>query len=209
MTAPHSFPPAPALLRPLVDTWRARLGARLLALAGWRGVLLQPMPLHCVLIVYPHTSNWDFPIGLAFKWMTGLNLRFLAKDSLFKGPFDQLFRHWGGIPVNRREPGGMMAALTRALAEEPEFRIGITPEGTRSHAGHWKSGFYRLARAAKVPVALAFIDYARREVGVGAYIDLSGDVDHDLARIAAFYAGKTGRHPERVGPIRFPEDFEE
>jgi len=205
---PFHFPPAPVLERPLVNTWRARLGARLLALAGWRGVLLQPLPLHCVLIVYPHTSNWDFPIGLAFKWMTGINLRFLAKDSLFRGPFDRLFRHWGGIPVNRREPAGMMAALTRAFADEHEFRIAITPEGTRSHADHWKSGFYRLARAADVPVALACIDYGKREVGVGAYIDLTGDVAADMARIAAFYADKVGRHPERAGPVRLPEDFE-
>lgn len=192
----------------MLGTWRARLGTRLLALAGWRGRLLPPMPTHCVLIVYPHTSNWDFPIGLAFTWMTGINLRFLAKDSLFKGPFDRLFRHWGGIPVNRREPAGMMATLTRALAEEREFRIAITPEGTRAHAGHWKSGFYRLARAANVPVALAFIDYGKREVGVGAYIDLTGDVAADMAYIAAFYADKAARHPERMGPIGLPDNFD-
>lgn len=192
---------------PLVSTWRARLGARVLALAGWRAVLVQPMPERCVVVVYPHTSNWDFPIGLAFTWMTGLKFNFVAKDSLFKGPFDRLFRYWGGIPVNRRDPGGMMGSLTSAFAEQREFRIGITPEGTRAHAKYWKSGFYRLAHAAKVPVALAFIDYGQRVVGIGACLDLSGDVAADMARIAAFYDNKVGRHPEREGPIRFPDDF--
>jgi len=87
----------------------------LLTLAGWRAALLQPVPLHCIVIVYPHPSNCDFPIGLAFKWMTGINFRFVAKDSLFKGPFDRLFRHWGGIPVKRREPAEMIGVAVKCL----------------------------------------------------------------------------------------------
>jgi 1-acyl-sn-glycerol-3-phosphate acyltransferase len=179
-----------------------------LALAGWRAALVQPLPERCVVLVYPHTSNWDFPIGLAFTWMTGLGFRFVGKDSLFKGPFGRLLRYWGGIPVNRREPAGVMASLARAFADEREFRIGITPEGTRAHAKFWKSGFYRLARIAKVPVALAFIDYRQRVVGIGGYFDPTGDVAADMARIAAFYADKVGRHPERMGPVRMRDDFE-
>ncbi len=207
MTDPVSFPPAPYLDRPVVDTWRARLGARLLALAGWRAVLVDNLPAWCVVLVYPHTSNWDFPIGLAFKWMSGINFRFIGKDTLFKGPWGRLFRHWGGIPVNRDAPGGLLESLVASFAAEPEFRLGITPEGTRARAEHWKSGFYRMAQAANVPVALAFIDYARREVGVGAVVTMTGDPDADIARLAAFYADKKGRHPERMGPVRFPDDF--
>ena len=182
--------------------------ARLLRLVGWRAVLIPSLPMRRVVLVYPHTSNWDFPIGLAFKWMTSINFRFIAKNSLFRGPFDPLFRHWGGIPVNRDQPGGLLGRLAGVFAAEHDFRLVITPEGTRAFTNHWKSGFCRLARTANVPVALAFIDYGRREVGVGASFQLSGDAVADLARIAAFYADKVGRHPERAGLIRFPDNLE-
>ena len=136
---------------------------------GWRVVLAQPVPLRCVVVIYPHTSNWDFPIGLMAKWVTGIHFRFVGKDTLFAGPFGPLFTRWGGIPVNRRERTGIIAQLAQRFATEDDFRLVFAPEGTRSRTEHWKSGFYHLARAAGVPVALAFIDYARREVGVGAY----------------------------------------
>jgi 1-acyl-sn-glycerol-3-phosphate acyltransferase len=163
------------------------------------------VPLRCVVVFYPHTSNWDFPVGLMAKWMLGIHFRFIGKHTLFAGPFGPMFTRWGGIPVDRRESTGNIARLAERFAAETDFRLAIAPEGTRRRTEHWKSGFYHLARAAGVPVALAFIDYARREVGVGAHLDLTGDVDADMARIAAFYADKVGRRPENAGPIRLPE----
>jgi 1-acyl-sn-glycerol-3-phosphate acyltransferase len=180
----------------------ARAALRLLSACGWRVVLAQPVPPRCVVIFYPHTSNWDFPIGLLAKWATEIFFRYVGKDTLFRGPFGALFRSWGGIPVNRRESTGFIGQMQDAFARHDDFRLVIAPEGTRRLTAHWKSGFYHLARAAAVPVALAFIDYPKREVGVGGFVDLTGDVDADMATIAAFYADKRGRRPENQGPVK-------
>ena len=200
------FPPAPYVDAPLVPGFRARFAGWMLRLAGWRVVLAQPVPLRCVVVFYPHTSNWDFPIGLMTKWLVGIHFRFIAKDSLFATPLGPWLRRWGGIPVDRSSRTGAIARLAAEFAQHDDFRLAVAPEGTRSLTARWKSGFYHLARAAKVPLALAFIDYRRREIGVGGYMELAGDVAADMSRIAAFYADKTARRPENAGPIQLDAD---
>ncbi len=180
---------------------RARFAAAALRLAGWRVVLAEPVPAKCVVVFYPHTSNWDFPWGLFAKWLVGIHFRWVAKHTLFAGPAGALFRRWGGIPIDRRAPSGFIETMRRAFDEAEAFHLVITPEGTRSRVERWKSGFWHLARAAKVPVALGFIDYARREVGVGGYVELSDDPAADMARLAAFYADKRAYDPARAGRV--------
>jgi 1-acyl-sn-glycerol-3-phosphate acyltransferase len=180
---------------------RARMAGLILALAGWRVVLTQPVPAKCVVVFYPHTSNWDFPVGLLAKWLTGIHFRWVGKDSMFVWPMRAAFERWGGIPVDRSARSGFIAAMQAAFAAHDDFRLVIAPEGTRARAERWRSGFWHLARAANVPVALAFIDYARREVGVGAYVEVSDDASADTRRIAAFYAGKVARRPGCAGPV--------
>jgi 1-acyl-sn-glycerol-3-phosphate acyltransferase len=199
-------PPASYVDAPLVRGLSARFAAAMLRLAGWRVVLAQPVPSRCVVVFYPHTSNWDFPVGLMAKWMLGIHFRFIAKNSLFATPLAPWLRRWGGIPVDRSASTGVIARLAAEFAEHDDWKLVIAPEGTRSHTARWKSGFYHLARAARVPVALAFIDYRRREVGVGGYIELTDDVAADMARIAAFYAEKRGRRQENAGPVRLDEE---
>ncbi|HSD53739.1 MAG TPA: 1-acyl-sn-glycerol-3-phosphate acyltransferase [Burkholderiales bacterium] len=181
-----------------------RFAGVLLRLIGWRTVFVPPPRPKSVIIAYPHTSNWDFVVGLLGRASLQFRCHFAAKDTLFRGPFGDWLRRVGGIPVNRREPTGFVGQLTAEFAHRTEFHLVFTPEGTRSRNEYWKSGFYRLARAARVPLGLAFIDYARREVGVGAWLDLTGDQEADLERICAFYADKRGRRHELAGPIRFP-----
>jgi 1-acyl-sn-glycerol-3-phosphate acyltransferase len=197
-----AFPPAPLVERPLVPGLLPRLAARTLRAVGWKIRLLQPVPRRCVAIFYPHTSNWDTIVGLIAKAVIGLRIHFVGKDTLFRWPLRSLLVGWGGIPVNRREPQGFVADIEREFARRNEFLLAVAPEGTRGRAEYWKSGFYRIARAAHVPVALAYIDFPAREIGVGAYIELTGDVTADMVTIRAFYAGKTGRHPENQGPVR-------
>ncbi len=177
----------------------------MLRLGGWRVVLAQPVPMRCVVVYYPHTSNWDLLIGLMAKWLVGVHFRFVAKDSLFATPLGPWMRRWGGIPVDRSGHTGVIARLAAQFTEHDDFRLVVAPEGTRGRTEQWKSGFYHLARTAKVPLALSFIDYRRRETGVGGYIELTGDVAADMARIAAFYADKTARRPENAGPVRLDE----
>jgi 1-acyl-sn-glycerol-3-phosphate acyltransferase len=114
-----------------------------------------------------------------------------------------VFRWLGGIPVNRRERTGLTARLTEEFATRKRFYLAITPEGTRSHTDRWKSGFYHLALAAKVPLALAYIDYPRKRIGIGGYLELTGNEAVDLDALRRFYADKIGKCPQFQGEIRF------
>ena len=207
MSARPPIASAPILERPLGRGFAPWLGATLLRIFGWKVVLARPVPARCVVIFYPHTSNWDTAIGLCVKFMIGLPIRYAGKDTLFKVPLvGPLLLRWGGVPVNRRERTGFIDEMAALFGRNEEFRLAIAPEGTRGRAPHWKSGFYHLARAANVPLALGFIDYPRREIGFGAYLDLTGDRAVDMARIRAFYVAKRGRHPGNQGPIRLRDE---
>jgi 1-acyl-sn-glycerol-3-phosphate acyltransferase len=207
MTASVPFSAAPVIDQPLAPGLLPWLGSTLLRLAGWKVVLAQPVPPRCVAIFYPHTSNWDTVIGLCAKFMMGIRVRYVGKDTLFRVPLiGPLLVRWGGVPVNRREPVGFIRQMQGEFAHNAEFRLAIAPEGTRGLTPHWKSGFYRLARAAGVPLALAYVDYPHREIGIGGYLDLTGDVAADMGRIRAFYAGKCGRRPQNQGPVRLRDE---
>jgi 1-acyl-sn-glycerol-3-phosphate acyltransferase len=179
-----------------------RLAGWILALVGWRVEVVWPPSPKCVIAVYPHTSNWDFVVGYLAKLAVGLPAHFVGKDTIFRGPFDRILRRMGGIPVNRREPTGLVGQLAREFERRSWMWLAIAPEGTRKHVDHWKSGFYHLALAAKVPVGLAYLDYGARVVGLTEFLALSGDEEADLRRIREVYAGKKGRHPEQAGEIR-------
>jgi 1-acyl-sn-glycerol-3-phosphate acyltransferase len=196
-------PPPPGAPAPARRTLAQRLARWLLAIFGWRvAIRLPPVP-RCVVIVYPHTSNWDFAVGYLAKVASGLRAHFVGKDTLFRWPIGGLLRRMGGIPVNRREPKGLTRQLAAEMARRPRMWLAIAPEGTRSRTDHWKSGFYRLALAADVPVGLAFIDYRTRVAGLDTFLSLTGDEEVDLSRIRAFYADKVGRRPELASDIRF------
>lgn len=162
-----------------------------------------PSVPRCVIVVYPHTSNWDFVVGYLAKMSAALPVRWIGKHSLFRPPFGALLRRMGGIPVDRRNPAGLIDQLAHELQTSPWLWLALAPEGTRARTDHWKSGFYRLALAARVPVGLAFIDYRRRTVGLERYLVPTGDEAADLERIRAAYEGKLGRHPGQASDIRF------
>lgn len=184
-----------------MSTWMSGLCRRLLAAAGWRVVYEPPLVNKAVIVFYPHTSNWDFIVGILARTVIELPVRFAAKDSLFAWPLGAAFRAMGGIPVNRRERTGFVAQMAARCKQDSVFYLAITPEGTRRLTPGWKSGFYRLALAAQVPLGLAFIDYARREVGIMGYLELTGDEGSDFDQLRAAYASRVGRHPGQQSPI--------
>jgi 1-acyl-sn-glycerol-3-phosphate acyltransferase len=186
-----------AARRPLL----AHACGALLRAAGWKAELLAPVPPKAVLMFYPHTSNWDFVIGLLARFALAVPCSWAGKDTLFRWPFGRLFRLWGGLPVNRRERTGLVGQMVRAFDGAQGLLLVIAPEGTRKRTEGLRSGFYRLALAARVPLGLAFIDYRARRVGVGAFIELTGDSARDLATLRAFYAGCVGRRPDLQSPI--------
>lgn len=181
----------------------SRLCSMLLRLIGWRTTLTEPPGAKTVVLVYPHTSNWDFPLGLLFRYRHGIFIHWAGKDTLFRWPLRGLFLRLGGVPINRRERTGMIEQLSRVFAHSDSFHLCITPEGTRAKTDHWKSGFYRIALATGVPVGLGFFDYRRKVVGIERWITLSGNEAQDLALLRAYYADKTARHPDQAGDIRF------
>jgi 1-acyl-sn-glycerol-3-phosphate acyltransferase len=180
---------------------RQRLSRLILRLLGWTCLDLPRRPERAVLVVYPHTSNWDFPLGVLFKAAVGLNVRWAGKDGLFRGPMGPFMRWLGGIAINRRQPAGIVDRLAAEIEREP-FLLAITPEGTRSLRPGWKSGFYRIARKAATPVVLATIDYGRRRIGLMDSFELSGDEAADMARIAECFRDCRGKRPQLASPIR-------
>jgi 1-acyl-sn-glycerol-3-phosphate acyltransferase len=177
-----------------------------LRLAGWR-LRFKGLPARQgVLIVYPHTSNWDFVVGILAKWGVGIAVTFWGKDSLFRLPLLGRWLRWlGGVPVDRASANGIVGQMARELVAARErgrfLWLALAPEGTRRHADAWRSGFYHVAHDAKVPLGLVFLDYGQREVGVEHFMMLSGDVDADMNEIRKQLSSRTGRHPERAAPI--------
>ncbi|MFU8822315.1 MAG: 1-acyl-sn-glycerol-3-phosphate acyltransferase [Gammaproteobacteria bacterium] len=180
---------------------RACLG--LLRLFGWR-ILTAPLPgPKGVIIVYPHTSNWDFIIGLLYRLGTGLQTNWMGKDTMFFWPLRRMFERMGGVPINRREPRGFIRDMLTAYREREWLWLSLAPEGTRAPSDHLKSGFYQLAVGAGVPCGLGFIDYRTKSVGIQTFVRFSGNAEEDLAVIRDFYADKGGKFPEKASQIRF------
>lgn len=175
----------------------------LLRLAGWKMVWVPPPGPKSVVMVYPHTSNWDFIVGILYRFGLGFKVHWAAKDTLFCTPLGWWFRHVGGVPVNRRERTGFVGQLIERFVKEEEFHLAIAPESTRRHVDSLKSGFYRIAVGAGVPLGLGRIDYATRTVGIDCWLTLSGDEAKDLEALRAYYADKRGFNPANAGEIRF------
>ncbi|MBB4138921.1 1-acyl-sn-glycerol-3-phosphate acyltransferase [Microbacterium invictum] len=149
-----------------------------------------------VLIGAPHTSNWDFVLMLAIAWRLRIHVRWLGKASLFAGWKGPVMRRLGGIPVDRADAGRIVDEVVARVHSGDVFGLVVTPDGTRGANAHWKSGFYRIAHEAGMPVTLGYVDRTTMTTGLGPTLDLTGDVAGDMDRIRAFYADKAGLRPE-------------
>lgn len=183
----------------------SRLG---LKLVGWRFEGEQPPEKKYVCLATPHTSNWDGLLLVALTDSIGLKMRWMIKDTWFKGPMGTVLRSTGAVAINRGKATNVVDQMVQLFADSDELVLVIPPEGTRSRAEYWKSGFYHIARRAHVPVVPAYLDYSRRRARLGPALDMSGDVKADMDRIRAFYAEyqPKGRFHEDVGPIRLREE---
>ena len=180
----------------------AGFGRWILTIAGWRIEGAFPDVPKMMLIVVPHTSNWDFFVGLMAKFALRLECRFMAKDSLFWWPLGAFLRQMGGIAIDRTAADGVVMGSVRAYRDRERLILVITPEGTRSRVERWKSGFHRIARAAGVPIVLAVFDYSRKVVQLGPAFDASADYDGDLAAMQAHISAAMAKHPARYGQGR-------
>lgn len=183
-----------------------RLAYRVFRLLGWKFEGGLPDDPKVIVIGAPHTSNWDFLIFMAAMGAFRIRASYLGKHSLFRWPFGFFFRALGGIPVDRRRPGGVVGQVTEAFAAADRMTLVIAPEGTRSWAPRWKSGFLAMARAADVPVVPGVLDWRGKKVTLAPPVRFEGDVTVFMDRIREAYAGGTGRRPEMEGPIQVAEE---
>ena len=151
-----------------------------------------------VLIAAPHTSNWDLPYTLMVAFALRLNVYWMGKQSIFKPPFRGVMLWLGGIPIQRESSNNVVEASIAAIqnADGPVQLI-VPPEGTRSKARYWKTGFYYIALGANVPIVMAYMDYARKESGLGPVFEPTGNIEADMATIQAFYAPFKGKNPDQ------------
>jgi 1-acyl-sn-glycerol-3-phosphate acyltransferase len=180
-----------------------RVARLLLRLGGWTVVGGAPDVHKAVIIGAPHTSNWDGYWALVYTVAVGLDVKFFIKESLFWFPLSILLRGLGAVPLNRGRAGGAVQQAVDALNSSDRFFFGLAPEGTRSQTPGWKSGFYRIAEAAGVPIVFGFFDYRSKRLGIGPMLTLTGDKEADLDIIRSFYSSLEGHCPEKTGPIIF------
>ncbi len=186
-------PPCHRAGRPALARW---LGRRILAVAGWRITGNIPNDPHLILAGGPHTSNWDFVIGMAALLALDLRVCWIGKDSIFRRPFVGILTRLGGIPIDRSRPEGFVDIIARRLSHADAMIIAIAPEGTRSRVAKMKTGFLRIARAAGCRVQLVTLDFGNREFRFGDRLVPGDHQDRDLARVRAVFASVQPRNPE-------------
>lgn len=179
-------------------------GRSLLRALGWgfRGEM--PNQQKMVIAVAPHTSNWDFFIGLMVVFALRLKISFFGKHSIFIPPFGRLLRRWGGIPIERSRAHGVVEQMSAALVASDQMLLALAPEGTRSRIEHWKTGFVRIAQQANVPILLIGLDYQAKQVVFGPLLSPNNDLNHIMDRVYAFFATIPAKHPDQFDFPSFP-----
>lgn len=186
--------PLPAGAPQLAPGRRRAVCAWLLRIGGWRMAGALPNVGKLVLIAAPHSSWWDGVWGLLLKVALGVDVAFMGKRELFRGPLGWLLRGLGGIPIERGTTHGVVEQMVDRFRASPRLWLGIAPEGTRRPVAKWRSGFWHIARAAGVPILPVYFDYPSRTIGFGPLFQPSQDLDADLAALKAFYRPYRGRH---------------
>jgi 1-acyl-sn-glycerol-3-phosphate acyltransferase len=182
------------------------IGRAYLAAFGWTVSPGTPNAAKAIFVAAPHTSNWDLPFTLAICWALDMKVNWLGKTSLFRAPFGGIMRALGGIPIDRTKRLSQVESVAESIAAREKIFLIIAPAGTRSKRDHWKSGFYRIAEAANVPMIFGFLDYAKKTGGLGPVFIPTGNVRADMDRIREFYANVTGKFPEQASIPRLLEE---
>ncbi|MGC8099601.1 lysophospholipid acyltransferase family protein [Metapseudomonas otitidis] len=172
------------------------LGHAVFRLMGWRIEGQLPPLDKFVVIGAHHTSNWDFVLFIAAKFILRLNARWFGKHSIFRWPFGALMRYWGGIPIRRHLKLNTVEQAIEIFAEHRQFILVLSPEGTRRKVERWKSGFYHIACGAGVPIVPAALDFQHRRIVIGAPFQPTGNEEADLRQLLAFYRPYVPKNPD-------------
>ncbi len=165
---------------------------------GWKIVNDFPKELKkYIVIAAPHTSWQDFPIGVLARGAKGAKINFIGKDSLFKGPFGFVFRSLGGTPVDRSKSNNLVDAIVSTFQSNDEFRLALSPEGTRKKTERWKTGFYHIAKGANVPIVMATLDFGKKQVKISEPYYTTSDQKADFKFFHAYFSDVQGKHPDQ------------
>ncbi|WP_250437222.1 1-acyl-sn-glycerol-3-phosphate acyltransferase [Hanstruepera flava] len=169
-------------------------------LLGWKVVgntnMSQDTIKKAVLIAVPHTSWHDFYIGLLLRQVIGVKANFIGKKELFVGPFGWYLKSIGGAPVDRSSNENKVEAIAKLFQERDEFRLALAPEGTRKKVDKWRTGFYYIAKTAKVPIIMFTLDFGKKQNKISEPFYPTNNMEADFAFMKKFYEGVKGKIPE-------------
>ncbi len=187
----------------IANMFRKLLGLGILIIMGWKVEGSTPSLSIFVMVLSPHTSNWDLIIILAVMYTLGIKFFWFGKKEIFRWPVGGIFKWLGGIPIHRGSRQNMVRQTVEIIQSREQIIVGISPEGTRSKAEYWKTGFYHIAHQVQIPIVFAYLDYARKVGGFGPVMETSGDTEADMKIIREFYSGITAKYPHKMGKIAF------
>ena len=167
----------------------------ILHLMGWQLFGQKPDLEKYIIVVAPHTSNWDFFIGGLYLNTKGIRSKILIKKEAFFFPLGWIFKMIGGIPVDRYKRNYILEQMVDLFSRSKKMVLIITPEGTRKNVSNWKKGFHRIAKQANIPVILAFIDYGKKTVGINKAFELTDDINADMIRLKNYYKNIIPKYP--------------
>lgn len=170
---------------------------RIFSSLGWRIKGQFPSELKkYIIVVAPHTSNWDFMVGLCVRSICRLNAFYIGKKELFVWPVGWLFKYLGGYPVDRTKNSNFVDAVAALFREKDEFVISITPEGTRKRNDDWKTGFYHIAKKADIPLVTAAFDYPSKSVIIGKPFMPGNSAEETVVELKKYFSQYKGKIPE-------------
>ncbi len=163
---------------------------------GWKFTGTFPKLDQCVIIIAPHTSWVDFFLGLLVRKVLHIQINYIGKKSLFDPPFGWFFKWMGGAPIDRSKTNDTVSATVKIFRQRKEFRLALSPEGTRKKVLQWKTGFYFIAKSAKVPIVMVAFDYGTKHVKISEPTYTTDDQEADFKYYKNFFKGVKGKIPE-------------
>ena len=183
--------------RPKALQW---LGRTVLSVFGWKvsgSISDEYSNKKLVVIVAPHTSNWDGIFGVAAVAGLDARITFIGKHTVFRYGLGAFLRYMGGIPVDRSKPGGIIQDAINQIKGIEGSLIAMSPEGTRSKVDEWKTGFLRIAKEINAQIVPASIDFALKEIILGEVFTPTGNNDEDISDLKKYYSIFKAKHPEK------------
>jgi 1-acyl-sn-glycerol-3-phosphate acyltransferase len=192
-----NVPMLPDSVEKFGNLFTRKVGRTILWVMGWKFEGSFPDDRKCILIVAPHTSNWDFVIGIAVMFAVGFRGRWLGKHTIFRKPFGTYMKWMGGIPVDRTKPGNVVDQVISEIESSESIVLGMSPEGTRKKVERWKTGFYRIARGANIPIVPVTLDYSKKKIRFMASLLPTGDLESDISFLQGLFKGEHAKHPDK------------